>query len=163
MSGSIDPLKAVPYLWAGRKTNITRSMQESDVMQYIPKSNLHPPKTDIEVGKAYTGINRQSVVLDDVKIATKGDGTPRDVKVNGAKVPYMMVKDAMFRNQDFMPRTNQFKLHETPNMYDPDEQGQAPMFNQMTPSPILNMGFDVIRSDGSTDISVASTGGRYEE
>ena len=160
---SIDPLKAVPYLWAGRKTNITRNLQESDVMQYIPKSNLYPPKTDIQVPKAYSGIDRQSVVLDDVKIATKGDGTPRDVTVNGAKVPRQYVVDAMFRNQDFMPRTNQFKLKETPHMFDPNGKKQDSMFNQMPSFPALNMGFDVIRSDGSTDITVASTGGRYEE
>ena len=96
-------------------------------------------------------------------VQTKGDGTPRDVSVNGSKVPYPLVVDAMFRNQDFMPRTNQFKLQEKPHLYDPNDKKQDSMFNQMPYFPALNMGFDVIRNSGNTDISIAAAGGRYEE
>lgn len=160
---SIDPLKAKPYLWAGVKTNMTRKMQESDVMQYIPKSNLHPPKTDIEVAPKMDSNARRSVIYDDVKIATKGDGTPRDVEVNGKKIPREIVVDAMFRNQDFMPRTDQFPMIEAPLMYDETGYKQSSMFGPIQKINPLGIGYDVIRDTGNTDITVASTGGRYEE
>ena len=108
------------------------------------------------------GINRQSVVLNDVKLATKGDGTPRNVHVNDAKVPRRMVVDAMFRNQDFMPRTDQFPLIQNPLMVDENLKRQRSHFGPMKKQP-LNLGFDVIRSNINTDITIAENGGRYEE
>lgn len=163
---SIDPLKAKPYLWSGVKTNITKSMMESDVMQAHTKQDLNPPKTDIEVAPAFTGNNRTSVVYDDIKIATKGDGAPRDVFVNGKKVPHEIVVDAMFRNQDFMPVNDQFKNVERPLMYDEASYRQASHFGPIPKINPLGIGYDVIRDQGGPrdlDVTVASTGGRFPE
>ena len=161
---SIDSLNTVSNPPWGRKvpTNITRSMMESDPMEAYDKSNLSPSNTDILVGPKYMGINRQSVVLDDMKLATKGDGTARNVKVDGATVPRELVVDSMFRNQDFMPVTDQFPLFENPLMVDKNMKRQRSMFGPMKQQP-LNLGFDVIRSNTNTDISIAQDHGRYEE
>lgn len=161
---SIDSLNPVSNPPWGKKvpTNIRRRMMQSDPMEAYDKSNLYPPKTDILVGPKYMGINRQSVVLDDLKLATKGDGTPRDVTVDGADVPRELVVDSMFRNQDFMPVTDQFPLFQNPLMVDKHMKRQKSMFGPMKQQP-LNLGFDVIRSNTNTDISIAQDHGRYEE
>lgn len=163
---SIDPLTPKPYLWCGIKTNITKSMMEDDFMSANLKSDLNPPKTDLEVQPEFTGNNRKSVVYDDIKIATKGDGAPRDIFVNGSKVPREIVEDAMFRNQDFMPVTDQFKNFEQPLMYDEATYRQASHFGPIPKVNPLGIGYDVIRDQGGArdlDVSVASTGGRFPE
>lgn len=158
---SLNPVKNPPW---GKNvpTNITRAFLHNDPMEAYDEGNLYPPKTEIDVSPRYSGINRQSVVLNDVKLATKGDGTPRDVHVNDAKVPRRMVVDAMFRNQDFMPRTDQFPLIQNPLMVDENLKRQRSHFGPMKKQP-LNLGFDVIRSNINTDITIAENGGRYEE
>lgn len=133
-----------------------------DPMEAYPRSNLHPPGVNIVVEPQFQGINRQGVVLDDLKLATKGDGAIRPATFEGAKIPRQYVEDAMFRNQDFMYRTDQFPLIGQMQMSDETNYRQRSHFGPMPPSP-LGLGFDVIRDRGSTDISVAQTGGRYEE
>ena len=159
---NIDPLKALRFLGKNRPTNITAGMMRQDPMDAYPKSDLHPPPVNIMVAPQYQGINRQGVVLDDLKIATKGDGTIRKSYFEGGPIPREYVEDAMFRNQDFMYRTDQFPMLEKPELVDQVLKRQRSHFGPMPPNP-LGLGFDVIRDRGDTSISVAQTGGRYEE
>ena len=159
---SLDPLKAQKYKGMSHPSNITAATMRMDPMQAFPKSNLHPPPVDVKVLPQYQGINRQSVVLDDLKLATKGDGGIRDANFEGYEIPRQYVEDAMFRNQDFMYRTDQFPLIGKLQLMDETNGRQRSHFGPMQPNP-LGLGFDVIRDRGNTNISVAQTGGRYEE
>lgn len=159
---NIDPLKTIRFSGKNRPANITAREMRQDPMEAYPQSNQHPPATNILVEPQYQGINRQSVVLDDLKIVTKGDGAIRTAYFEGARIPREYVEDAMFRNQDFMYRTDQFPMMEKEQKIDELLKRQTSHFGPMPPNP-LGLGFDVIRDHGDTSISVAQTGGRYEE
>ena len=144
-------------------TNLTRSMEEKDPSEYIAKSNLWPSSTEIDVQPNVAKNSAlDSVVQDDIKLTTKGDGAIRNVKINGKKVPRQLVEDAMFRNQDFMPRTDQFPLHTKKLEYDPTNEKQRSMFQKMT-FPFAGLAMDVIRDEADTRVTITNTAGRYEE
>ena len=138
-------------------------MNPNDPMQYVPKSDLSPPITNILVKPTFLGPKSQSVVRDDIKLATKGDGAYRHVAINGSEVPREYVKDAFFRNQDYMPR-DEFPNIATPGYFDPEEKRQTSMFGPIKKMANGNgFGIDVMRQDSNSFINIAQLGGRYEE
>lgn len=160
---SLDRLRRVPASGPNVPTNLSRSIEENDPMQFEPKSNLHPPETNIKTGEYVARAPwLDSVVNDDIKLITKGDGAIRRVAVNGSEVPRELVEDAMFRNQDFMPRTDQFPLKEQRLLVDPTSGKQRSMFGKMT-FPYNGLAMDVIRDSSDTRVTITNTAGRYEE
>ena len=138
-------------------------VSNNDPSLYVPESNLNPPDTNILVQQGFLKAPTESVVRDDIKLATKGDGAFRNVQVNGKGVPREYVLDSFFRNQDYMPRM-EYPLEESPAFYDPQNQRQSSMFGPIKKMANGNgFGIDVIRDDTNTFINVAQLGGRYEE
>ena len=143
-------------------TNLQRSFERT-VMGFNSPANMHRRPIDIQMKDKYAQEDKfDSVANDDIQLATKGDGTIRPVYINGKPVPRELVEDAMFRNQDFMYRTDQFPLHAKPLLADTSMKNQRSMFGKMT-FPLAGLGMDVIRGDSTdTRVNVASTGGRFE-
>lgn len=143
-------------------TNMSRQM-EDDPSDFVSPADMSKRPIDVQVKQRYAQKDRyDSVIQDDIALATRGDGQIRPVFINGKPVPRELVEDAMFRNQDFMYRTDQFPLQARPLTEDTSMKGQRSMFGKMT-FPLAGMGMDVIRDRGDTRVNVASTGGRYEQ
>jgi hypothetical protein len=88
---------------------------------------------DLEVNPALAqASNLQSIVMDEIKLSTKGDREVRDVRVNNSKVPRELVEDAMFRNNDFAPPEGEFPLRAVHALVDPNTAKQRGMFGKMT-------------------------------
>lgn len=143
-------------------TNLSRKW-EKDPSEFVSPADMSKRPIDIQVKPRYAREDKyDSVVQDDIALATKGDGQIRPVFINGKPVPRELVEDAMFRNQNFMYRTDQFPLQARPLTEDTSMKGQRSMFGKMT-FPFAGLGMDVIRYRGDTRVNVASTGGRYEQ
>ena len=159
---NLDTLETLPPKGMHIPTNLSRKTEEKDPMQYVADSNLNVAPMDIKAPEPVAvSPALESVKNADIKLGTKGDGEVRTVAVNGVQVPRELVEDAMFRNQDFMPRTDQYPIKEKPILLDPTLNGQRSMFGNLT-HPINGLGMDVMRDRSDTRVNIAMDGGRYE-
>lgn len=80
-----------------------------------------------------TGVagDQQKGLMDDVMFATKGDGTIRDVNVDGKPLDSALVKLAMFDNHDFMPR-DEFPQQDKKARFESGTPAQRSHFGKMT-------------------------------
>lgn len=113
------------------------------------------------VASVNAGASRSSLI-EDIKFATKGDGTLREVDVNGKKIDSALVKLAAFENRDFVLRD---EAPQRPMMLQTD-QHMAPQkshFREMT-FPLVfaqgKLGNDIVRDASNLSLNIAETGGR---
>jgi len=129
---------------------------------HATQSNLRPSAVNINVAPRYQGIADQSAIFASIENITKGDGTVRDVKLNGRDVPREYVLQAMFNNQDFMPQTDQFPVNERPAEFIWSQEKQKSMFGPINRSPLFHgLAMDVIGSGEDTSVNISQQGGRY--
>lgn len=101
----------------------------------------------------------QSTVIEQIKQATKGDGSLRPVKLNGEEVPRETVELAMFENQDFMPRSEFPAPPEVPNLEDQTALPQKSMFGPMTYPLVWQGGVLGMDVGGTTKATSSFEGG----
>lgn len=118
----------------------------------------------LESGGANLDSSKASLVLEDLKFATKGDGRLRPTFVDGRPVDTELRTLAMFENQDFMPReTYEFPVKEMPHLYDPTQKKQKSPFRPMTYPLVYDhrgnaLGMDVIRDQRDVRTNVSAQG-----
>jgi hypothetical protein len=127
-----------------------------------PKVNMGKGPINLEISGDDLKAKNTSVQFDAIKQVTKGDGQIRPIKINGKKVPRPIVQDAMFENQDFMYRTDQFPLKAKANHFDPAKAEPKSQFGPMT-FPLNGLAMDVIRRGSTNDnVSISKQGGRFK-
>lgn len=140
------------------KTNIHRN--DTDPSQFTIPSTLNPGPTNISIKPEFEGIDEQASIIQDIQRVTAGDGEIRSVSINNVRVPREYVEDAMFSNQQVMPRTDQFPIEAKPITLVTSLSRQRSMFGKMPKSP-FGLAFDVIGNSDDDRITITNTGGRF--
>lgn len=128
--------------------------------QAVVVSDTDQNKVDVNT----TGKRMDSTLIEDIQFATKGDGSVREVDVNGKSIDSALVKLAAFENRDFVLR-DESTLKQRQGSFASFVAPQRSHFRAMT-YPLVNndrdrLGNDVF-SGGSTDlrVNVSESGGR---
>jgi len=109
-------------------------------------ADVSPPSTNLAVAPQFQTIAEQGAVIDDVMRSTKGDGTLRQVYLNGTPVPRELVRYAMFENQDYAPREEAPPQRPVAQDFVTTQARQKSMFGPMPKSPL---GMDIIGTTSS--------------
>lgn len=140
------------------KTNIRRN--DADPSEFMVPSTLNPRPANINIKPAFEGIDEQASIIQDIQRVTAGDGDIRSVSINNVKVPREYVEDAMFSNQQVMPRTDQFPIEMKPVTLVTSQSRQKSMFGKMPKSP-FGLAYDVIGDSTDDRITITNTEGRF--
>ena len=149
-------IQTIPSLSGGGEKN-TAKKEKNTASQAIVSADTSRDTVDMKTTEQKH--LSDSVLIKDIRFATKGDGAVRQVDVNGKMVDPVVVKLAAFENHDFVlrdePRLTGFKAKED-NVLAP----QRSHFRAQT-FPLANLGNDYFRA-GSTDtrVSISDSGGR---